>query len=155
MNITLETPPLTSTLSIIEIQEQIVQEFKALVDWDARYKHIIHLGKGVQGFPEEARTADNIIKGCQSQVWMLAELRADGRVYFQADSDAMIVRGLVSLLLRLYSGQTPDTIIATAPEFFERIDMAKHLSMQRSNGLYSMIKQMKFYALAFKMQQDM
>ncbi len=136
-----------------EIQDGIVREFEALSDWDARYRHLIQLGKNLPDFPESARVEENIIKGCQSQVWMLAELKPDGIIEFQADSDAMIVRGLVSLLLRLYSGQTPDVILATAPEFLERIDMGKHLSMQRSNGLHAMMKQMKFYALAFKMKQ--
>ncbi len=136
-----------------QIQDQIVQEFEALNDWDVRYKHIIQLGKNLPDFPDSARLEENLIKGCQSQVWMTAELKEDGRVCFQADSDAMIVRGLVSLLLRLYSGQPPETILATVPEFFERIEMGKHLSMQRSNGLHAMIKQMKFYALAFQMKQ--
>jgi len=135
-----------------DIQNQIVDEFNAFTDWDARYKHIIELGKALPDFPEAARTEDNIVKGCQSQVWMLAELSDDGRVVFEADSDAMIVRGLVSLLLRVYSNQPPAVILQTDPEFIDRINMSQHISMQRSNGLFAMIKQMKFYALAFQMK---
>jgi len=141
----------TTFPNTIAIQDAIVAEFEAFGDWDARYKHIIELGKNLDPFPETARTEDNIVKGCQSQVWMIAHLEAD-KMMIQADSDALIVRGLIALILRLYSGQTPDTILTTKPEFIERINMGQHLSMTRSNGLAAMIKQIQFYALAFKMK---
>lgn len=143
-----------TTKSLPEIQDEIVAEFESFQDWDERYRHIIDLGRKLPPFPEEQRVAKNIVKGCQSQVWMVAELAEDGRVYFQADSDAMIVRGLIALLLRLYSGHTPDEIIATKPEFVERIHMSQHISMTRSNGLFAMIKQIQLYALALKMAQN-
>lgn len=139
----------TMPVSPDDIQNQIVEEFEAFKDWDERYKHIIDLGKALPEFPEEARTEDNIVKGCQSQVWMIADLQ-DGNMVIKADSDAMIVRGLVSLVLRLYSGQPPAVVLQTKPEFIERINMGQHLSMQRSNGLAAMIKQIQFYALAFQ-----
>ena len=98
---------------------------------------------------ESVKTEENKVRGCQSQVWLFGDLR-DGRVWFQADSDAMIVRGLAALILRLYSGRTPDEILANDPDFIERIGMSEHLSMTRSNGLRAMVKQIKLYALAYK-----
>ena len=95
------------------------------------------------------KTEENKVRGCQSQVWLFGDLR-DGQVWFQADSDAAIVRGLAALILRVYSGRTPDEILATEPEFVEQIGMSEHLSMTRSNGLRAMVKQIKIYALAYK-----
>ncbi len=150
----LESRPEQPTKSLAEIQDEIVAEFESLKDWDERYKHIIDLGRKLPKFPEEHRVEKNMVKGCQSQVWMVADLADDGRVYFQADSDAMIVRGLIALLLRLYSGHAPDEILSARPEFVERINMSQHISMTRSNGLFAMIKQIQLYALAFKMKQQ-
>ncbi|MBX2861063.1 MAG: SufE family protein [Vampirovibrio sp.] len=142
---------MTAVKSPVDIQNDIVTEFQSLTDWDARYKHIIGLGKQLPDFPEEHRTEQNQVKGCQSTVWMHAFLEGDA-VVVQADSDAMIVRGLIALLLRVYAHQPPDVILATEPEFFHRLGMGDHISMQRSNGLFAMIKQIKLYAMVLKMQ---
>ncbi len=142
----------TTPQSPEEIQNAIVAEFEAYPEWDGRYSHIIKLGKQLPDFPEEARVETNLVKGCQSQVWMTATLTQDGRVALKADSDAMIVQGLVALMLRLYNNQTPATILATDPDFLERIEMSKHISMQRSNGLFAMIKQIKLFATVFQLQ---
>lgn len=136
--------------SIDAIQQEIICEFEGLKEWTDRYKHIIALGKQVNSFPEEHKKDQNIVKGCQSRVWLHAELENDGCIHFFADSDAAIVRGLIALLLRFYSGQTPDTILTTPPAFIQKIGMDQHLSMTRSNGLASMVKQMKIYAMAYK-----
>ncbi|MDV7391667.1 SufE family protein, partial [Arthrospira platensis SPKY1] len=104
----------------------------------------------ISGLDDALKTEQNIVKGCQSKVWLHAELTEKGTVHFQADSDAAIVRGLIALLLRLYSDQSPDTILVTPPAFIHEIGMTQHLSMTRSNGLASMVKQMKIYAMAFK-----
>ncbi|MGE0200438.1 MAG: SufE family protein [Candidatus Melainabacteria bacterium] len=138
-----------------KIQDEIVREFEALGDWEARYKHIIALGKALPPFSEEKQMPQNLVKGCQSQVWMTAELvdGSDGKVmHIDADSDAMIVRGLVALLLRVYSDQPPEVILQTKPEFFARIGMGEHLSMQRANGLFAMVKQIQMFATVFHLQ---
>ncbi len=129
--------------------QQIANEFSQFSDWESRYKHIIEVGKNLSSYPENFRTDDWKVKGCQSQVWLKPELLPNGEVLFHADSDALIVKGLVSLLCRLYSQATPKEILATTPEFIHTLDLVQHLSPSRSNGLHSMIKQIKYYAAAF------
>ena len=140
---------------IQEIQQNIIKEFAALVDWTERYKYIIKIGRDLEPLDEEYKIEDNLVRGCQSQVWLHTRLK-DGKVIFEADSDAAITKGLVALMVRFYSGQDPDTIISTKPEFIQKIGMEEHLSPTRSNGLASMVKQMKIYAMAYKtkMQQE-
>lgn len=140
-------------MSIAETQDQIVAEFEQFDDWRARYKHIIELGRQLPDFPEEHRLDNNIVKGCQNRVWLHASLDGD-KVVFVADSEAQIVRGLVALLLRVYSGHTPDEIMEGDASFIQRVGLGENLTMNRANGLASMIKQMKFYALAFKSLLD-
>ncbi len=135
--------------SIKEIQKQLEEEFEFLGNWEERYKYIIDLGKELEPYPEEFRTGKYKISGCQSQVWLYPEFK-DGKLYFKGDSDAMIVKGLVALLLRVYSGQTPEDILSNPPEFLKKIGIEKHLSPTRNNGLNSMLKQIRLYALAFK-----
>ncbi|PAU95410.1 Fe-S metabolism protein SufE [Aliifodinibius salipaludis] len=134
---------------IHEIQQQIIDEFKALSDWTERYKHIIKQGQNLGSLDEEHKVEENLVRGCQSQVWLHTELE-DGKVIFEADSDAAITKGLVALMVRFYSGQTPEDIINTDPTFIKKIGMEQHLSPTRSNGLASMVKQMKIYAMAYK-----
>lgn len=136
-------------MDIHDIQDRIIREFSVLEDWTERYKHIIKLGSKLPDLEPEHKTDANIVRGCQSQVWLVASLE-DGKVIFRADSDAAITRGLVALMVRFYSNQEPDTIINVNPDFIQKIGMAQHLSPTRSNGLASMVKQMKIYALAFK-----
>lgn len=131
-------------------QEKILKEFSHLQDWDSKYKKIIEMGKSLPAFPEQHRTDDNKVKGCQSQVWLFAELNQNGNVVFQGDSDALIVKGLVALLLELYTDLGPDEILAGSPEFFKTLGLNSQLSPSRSNGLSSMFKQIRNYALAFK-----
>ncbi|MDX1919229.1 MAG: SufE family protein [Candidatus Caenarcaniphilales bacterium] len=132
-----------------DTQAEIVEEFARFSTWEEKYKHLIQLGRSLPKFPEEFRTDQNKVTGCQSQVWLHAEL--DGQtVKLYADSDAMIVKGLIALLLRLYSGRTTREIIETQPDFIQEIGMDRHLSMNRSNGLAAMTKQIKLYALVFQ-----
>ncbi len=129
--------------------EALVEKFSNFTNWEDKYKAIISLGKELSELPEEHRLESNKVKGCQSQVWLHAELRGD-KVIFMADSDASIVKGIIALLLSVYSDATPDEILATKPEFLETIGLRQHLSMSRANGLSSMVKQISVYALAFK-----
>lgn len=140
---------------IQDIQQDILQEFQALSDWTERYKYIIELGRKLDPLDEKYKVEENLVRGCQSQVWLHTYLD-DGKVIFEADSDAAITKGLVALMVRFYSGQEPDTIISTKPDFIKKIGMEEHLSPTRSNGLASMIKQMKIYAMAYKtkLQQE-
>ena len=137
------------TQDIQDIQKRIIREFELLEDWPERYKYIIKLGTKLPDMDDQEKVDDNLVRGCQSQVWLSTELE-DGKVIFHADSDAAITKGLVALMVRLYSGQTPESIIATNPEFIQKIGMAQHLSPTRSNGLASMVKQMKIYAMAYQ-----
>lgn len=141
-------------MDIQDIQDRIVREFELLQDWQERYKYIIKLGDKLEPMPKSEKTDDNLVKGCQSQVWLTAELQ-DGKVHFNADSDAAITKGLVSLMVRFYSGQEPEVILNTKPEFIDKIGMANHLSPTRANGLASMVKQMKIYAMALKSQKTL
>ena len=135
--------------TIKEIQDEIIAEFNDFDDWLDRYQLLIDLGGEQEPLPEEYKTDNNLIEGCQSRVWLQADY-VDGKVLFRAESDAMIVKGIVSLLIKVYSGHTPDEILGCEPYFVEAIGLKEHLSPTRSNGLLSMIKQMRLYALAFK-----
>jgi cysteine desulfuration protein SufE len=130
-------------------QQNIIDEFSALTDWTERYKRIIAMGRELQPLDEQYKVEENLVRGCQSQVWLHTDL-TDGRVVFEADSDAAITKGLVALMVRFYSNRTPETIIQTSPAFIKKIGMQEHLSPTRSNGLASMVKQMKIYAMAYK-----
>ena len=138
-------------MEISEIEEGIIEEFTLFDDWMDKYEHIISLGKELPLIDDSLKSDDLLIKGCQSRVWLHAKLE-DGKVIYTADSDAIITKGIISLLIRVLSGQTPDTIVNTDLLFIEQIGLKEHLSPTRSNGLVSMVKQMKLYALAFKTQ---
>lgn len=136
-------------MTINELQEQIIEEFEEVDDWMDRYQMLIDLGSEQEPLPEEAKSDDNLIEGCQSRVWLTATF-ADGIVDFRAESDALIVKGIIMLLIRVLSGHTPDEILAADLYFIDRIGLHEHLSPTRSNGLVAMVKQMRAYALAFK-----
>jgi cysteine desulfuration protein SufE len=140
--------------TIKEIQDEIIAEFNDFDDWLDRYQLLIDLGGEQEPLPAEYKTDNNLIEGCQSRVWLQADY-VDGKVLFSAESDAMIVKGIVSLLIKVYSGHTPDEILASEPYFVEAIGLKEHLSPTRSNGLLAMIKQMRLYALAFKAKAEM
>ena len=135
--------------TIKEIQDEIIAEFSDFDDWLDRYQLLIDLGAEQEPLPDEYKTDNNLIEGCQSRVWLQADF-VDGKVLFRAESDALIVKGIVSLLIKVYSGHTPDEILDNEPYFVEAIGLKEHLSPTRSNGLLAMIKQMKLYALVFK-----
>ena len=139
--------------TIQEIQDEIIAEFNDFDDWLDRYQLLIDLGGEQEPLPAEYKTDNNLIEGCQSRVWLQADY-VDGKVIFRAESDAMIVKGIVSLLIKVYSGHTPDEILASEPYFVEAIGLKEHLSPTRSNGLLAMIKQMRLYALAFKAKAE-
>ena len=138
----------------IEAKEQeIIEEFALFDDWMDKYEHIIGLGKELPLIDEGLKTDDLLIKGCQSRVWLHAKME-DGKVIFTADSDAIITKGIINLLIRVLSNEKPDDIVNTDLNFIDQIGLKEHLSPSRSNGLVSMVKQMKLYALAFKTQQN-
>lgn len=134
---------------IQERQAKIVQEFSQLTQWEDRYKKIIEMGKSLSSMPEELKTEQNIVKGCQSQVWLFAGLNDQGGMDLQGDSDALIVKGLVSLLLHVYSGAKPGEVLATPPDFLKALGFEGNLSPSRANGLHAMLKQIRNYATAF------
>jgi cysteine desulfuration protein SufE len=135
-------------MTIKEKEQEIIEEFSMFDDWMQKYEHIIELGKELPLIDEQFKTDDYIIKGCQSKVWLNAEMK-DGKVFYSADSDAIITKGIISLLLRVFNNQTPQEIISAELNFIDEIGLKEHLSPTRSNGLLSMIKQIKTYALAF------
>lgn len=139
--------------SIEEKQRALVADFQAISDWQERYRAIIQMGKQLPPLPDEHRTDKNKVKGCQSQVWLHASLEG-GCVQFEADSDASIVRGLIAILLRVFSGHPPDEIITAQPHFIDDLGLSENLSQTRANGLAAMVKQIKFYGVAFKAIQD-
>ena len=139
--------------TINEIQDSIIEEFSDFEDWLDRYQLLIDLGNEQEPLPEEYKTDNNLIEGCQSRVWLQADF-VDGKVQFRAESDALIVKGIVSLLVKVYSEHTPDEILESEPYFVEVIGLKEHLSPTRSNGLVAMIKQMRLYALAFKTKME-
>ena len=133
---------------INDIQDQIVEEFSVFDDWMDKYAYIIELGSEMTSLDNQYQTEDNLIRGCQSKVWFHAEYKED-KVIFEADSDAIITKGIAALLIRVYSDQTPKDIVNSDLHFIEQIGLTQHLSPTRSNGLLSMVKQIKIYALAF------
>jgi len=135
-------------MTINEIQDEIIDEFSLFEDWTDKYEYIIDIGKELPLMEEIFKNEENIIKGCQSRVWLFAEL-IEGNINFKGDSDAVIVKGLIALLIRVLSGFSPSEIANANVYFIEKIGMAQHLAQTRANGLFSMLKQMKLYALAF------
>ena len=140
-------------MTINEIQAEIVDEFSEVDDWMDRYGMIIDLGNSLPPIEEKYRTPDHIIEGCQSRVWLNSELSPEGRIRYTADSDAIIVKGIISLLVKVLDDQTPDDILNADLHFINDIGLSEHLSPTRSNGLLAMLKQMRLYALAFKAKQ--
>lgn len=138
-------------MSIQEIQKSIVEDFSFFEEWEDKYRYIIDQGKELPVMPEEHKVEDYKVRGCQSQVWLYPEFR-DGKIFFEGDSDASIVKGLVALVLRVYSGQTPAAILGEPLYFIAEIGLGTHLSPTRSNGLASMVKQVRNYAVAFQAQ---
>ena len=138
-------------MSIEEIQNEIVEEFSMFDDWMQRYEYMIELGKSLPLIEEQYKTEDNIIKGCQSKVWVHAELEGD-KLVFTADSDAIITKGIIAILIRAFSNQKPKDIIEANTNFIDKIGLKDHLSPTRANGLVSMIKQLKLYAIAYQTQ---
>ena len=139
-------------MTINEAQDEVIAEFADLTDWMDKYQLLIDLGNEQEPLDERYKTEGNLIDGCQSRVWLQADWR-DGAIYFSAESDALIVKGIIALLIRVLSGHTPDEILAADLYFIDRIGLNDHLSPTRSNGLLAMIKQMRVYALAFKAKQ--
>jgi cysteine desulfuration protein SufE len=139
-------------LSIKETEKEIIDEFGLFDSWDDKYEYIIDLGKRLPVLDLHYKTDENRVRGCQSSVWLAAEYK-DGRLFYQADSDALIVKGLISMLIRVLSGRTADEIIDARLDFIREIGMTTHLAQTRSNGLLSMVKQMKHYALAYKIKE--
>lgn len=138
--------------TINEVQEEIIEEFSMFDDWMDRYALLIELGNSLGKLDDKYKTEDNLIVGCQSRVWLQAEY-ADGKVVFHAESDAVIVKGIIALLIKVFSNRTPDEIINADLYFIEKIGLKENLSPTRSNGLVSMIKQMRFYAMAYKAKE--
>jgi cysteine desulfuration protein SufE len=139
-------------MSIKEKQEQIIEEFSMFDDWMDKYSYLIELGKDLPSIEEKYKDKQHLISGCQSRVWLHAEKTDDGKIYFTADSDAVITKGIVSLLVKVFSGHTADEILEEDFNFLDKIGLKEHLSPTRSNGLLSMIKQIKLYAKAFKLK---
>ncbi len=138
--------------TIKDIQEEIIDEFSLFDDWMQKYEYMIDLGKSLPQIPENKKTDDRLIKGCQSKVWLDAEYK-DRKVVYTADSDAIITKGIIAVLLRVFSNQKPEDILQADLNFIDDIGLKEHLSPTRANGLVSMIKQIKIYALAFQSQQ--
>lgn len=139
--------------TIDQIQDEVVDEFSAFDDWMDKYALLIELGNSQSPLDEQFKVESNLIEGCQSRVWLHAEYR-NGKVLYQAESDAVIVKGIVSLLIKVLSGHTPREILDTHLYFIEQIGLTEHLSPTRSNGLLAMVKQMRLYAMVFKAQED-
>ena len=135
-------------MTIENLQQNLIQDFSFFEDWTQRYEYMIELSKGLEKMDEQMKNDKNIIKGCQSKVWLHAELN-EGKVKFLADSEAIITRGIIAILLTIFNNRTPEEIIESDTNFIEKIGLKEHLSPNRANGLYSMIKQIKFYAIAF------
>jgi cysteine desulfuration protein SufE len=140
-------------MTINQLQDNIIEDFSQLDDWMDKYALLIDLGNSLEPLDEKKKSPQNIIEGCQSRVWLDAEMK-DGIITFQGESDAVLVKGLVSLLIQVLSGHTPDEIINTELYFIDRIGLREHLSPTRSNGLLAMVKQMKMFALAYKAKES-
>jgi len=138
-------------MTIEEVQNQIIEEFSMFEDWEERYQYMIDLGKTLPLIDEKYKNEDHIIKGCQSKVWVHANME-DDKVKFTADSDAIITKGIIAILIRVFSNQHPKAIIEADTEFIDKIGLKEHLSPTRANGLVSMIKQLKLYAIAYQTQ---
>ncbi|MDE5941027.1 MAG: SufE family protein [Muribaculaceae bacterium] len=137
-------------MTINERQDEIIAEMSELDDWMDRYAYIIDLGNSLPPIAEEYKTPQNLIEGCQSRVWLHADLNSEGKVEFTADSDAILVKGIISMLIEVLSGHTPQEILDADLYFIDRIGLSEHLSPTRSNGLLAMVKQIKMYALAYR-----
>lgn len=140
-------------MTINQVQDEIVEEFSSMNDWMDKYSLLIEVGNELSGFNEEHRTEQNLIEGCQSKVWLHGDFN-QGKINFMADSDAIIVKGIVSLLLRVVNNRTPDEILENDLYFVDKIGLREHLSPTRSNGLVAMIKQIRLYAVAFKSKMN-
>lgn len=145
---------MSTSSTLVQAQQEVVDEFAMFSDWQDRYEHLIELGKDLPLIAQEHKTDDNLVRGCQSRVWLHAEYRAStppsaSMVHFTGDSDAMITKGIVALLVRVYNDRTPQEILGASTEFIDRIGLRAHLSPNRANGLSAMIDQMKRYALAY------
>ena len=140
-------------MTIKSIQEEVIDEFLLFDDWMQKYEYMIDLGKSLPIINENNKTDDRLIKGCQSKVWLDAQLK-NGKINYTADSDAIITKGIIAILLRVFSNQTPDAILSANTDFIDEIGLKEHLSPTRANGLVSMIKQLKIYALALKAQKQ-
>jgi len=136
-------------MTINAIQDEIIEEFELFDDWEGKYEYIIDLGKKLPKLSDEFKTEDNIIKGCQSVVWLHA-YKQDGKIHFEADSEAIIVKGLVSMLVKVMTNHTPEEIANADLYFIDKVGLASHLAQTRSNGLASMVKQMKAYGIAYQ-----
>ncbi len=136
-------------MTIDEVQQEIVEDFSGFEDWMDKYAYLIELGNELAPIDPKYKVESNLIRGCQSRVWLHQEF-SEGKIIFEAESDALIVKGLVALLLKIYSNHTPQEILASEPKFIDGIGLRQHLSPTRSNGLLSMVKQMKLYALAYE-----
>ena len=139
--------------TIAEIEQEIIEEFSLFDSWDEKYEYIIDLGKKLPPLEEQYKIDENKVKGCQSTVWLVADYR-DGKIFYMAESDAVIVKGLISILIRVLSGQKPEHIVNARLNFIQEIGMTTHLAQTRSNGLLSMVKQMKNFALAYKIKNS-
>jgi cysteine desulfuration protein SufE len=137
--------------SIEETEREIISEFALFDSWDDKYEYIIDLGKKLPPLDQKYKANENRVRGCQSSVWLVADYK-EGKLFFQADSDAVIVKGLISMLIRVLNNRTPDEILEAKMDFIREIGMTTHLAQTRSNGLLSMVKQMKHYALAYKIK---
>lgn len=142
-------------MTINQTQDRIAADFEGIDDWMDRYAMIIDLGNELPPIDERFKTPDHLIEGCQSRVWLNAELTPEGKVHYTADSDAIIVKGIISLLIQVLDNQTPDDILKSDLHFIDDIGLSEHLSPTRSNGLLAMVKQMRLYALAFQAKQNM
>jgi cysteine desulfuration protein SufE len=140
-------------MTINEIQDEIIEEFSSFDDWMDKYALLIELGNSLAPLDEKYKTESNLIEGCQSRVWLQADYK-DGLIHFQGESDAVIVKGIVSLLINIISDHTPDEILETELYFIDKIGLKEHLSPTRSNGLVAMLKQMRLYAMAFKAREE-
>ena len=141
-------------MTINQIQDEIIDEFIDIEDWMDRYAYIIDLGNSLPAIDEKYKTPQYIIEGCQSRVWLNAELNDEGKIIYTADSDAIIVKGIISLLIKVLSEHTPQEILDADLYFIDKIGLSEHLSPTRSNGLVAMVKQIKVYALAFKTKME-
>ena len=139
-------------MTIEAIQEELIDEFSMFDDWMQKYEYMIDLGKSLPLIDESLKTEDKLIKGCQSKVWLHSEIK-DGKVVFTADSDAIITKGIVAILIRVFSNHSPEEIAKANTDFIDTIGLKEHLSPTRANGLVSMVKQMKLYAIAYSAQQ--